>query len=208
MGRQPVQACLCGISLPDLPTPVGRLSGRAQIRRCETLRQIKTAPIDVILVCVRWHVVYPPSYRHIEEIMEERGVSVDRFLPLIFAAVEKYDEQESKLHAAQFKRSLKIAGQAFCRAGQGRRASRQALQGRARQAQCNSLRLPLQSQQYVHKDSPMKTYQCVVCGFIYDESAGMPGEGIAPGTKWDDIPADWSCPDCGVAKSDFDMVEL
>jgi rubredoxin len=31
---------------------------------------------------------------------------------------------------------------------------------------------------------------------------------IAAGTKWDDIPADWSCPDCGVAKSDFDMVEI
>ena len=49
-------------------------------------------PIDVILVCIRWYVAYPLSYRHLEEIMEERGVSVDhssinrwaiRFLPLI-----------------------------------------------------------------------------------------------------------------------------
>jgi len=52
----------------------------------------------------------------------------------------------------------------------------------------------------------MKTYQCVVCGFIYDEAAGMPDEGIAPGTRWEDIPADWECPECGVAKADFEMV--
>ena len=52
----------------------------------------------------------------------------------------------------------------------------------------------------------MKTYQCVVCGFIYDEAAGMPEEGIAPRTRWEDIPTDWECPDCGVAKADFEMV--
>ena len=52
----------------------------------------------------------------------------------------------------------------------------------------------------------MKTYQCVVCGFIYEEAAGMPNEGIAPGTRWEDIPADWECPECGVAKADFEMV--
>jgi len=49
-------------------------------------------PIDVILVCIRWYAAYPLSYRHLEEMMEERGVSVDhssinrwaiRFLPLI-----------------------------------------------------------------------------------------------------------------------------
>ncbi len=54
----------------------------------------------------------------------------------------------------------------------------------------------------------MKTYQCIVCGFIYEESVGMPAEGIAAGTLWGDIPDDWACPDCGVAKSDFEMVEL
>lgn len=54
----------------------------------------------------------------------------------------------------------------------------------------------------------MKTYQCIVCGFIYDEAAGLPEEGIAPGTRWDDISADWACPDCGVAKADFEMVEV
>jgi rubredoxin len=61
---------------------------------------------------------------------------------------------------------------------------------------------------YYKKRITMKTYQCIVCGFIYDEAAGMPEDGIAPGTKWDDIPANWECPDCGVAKADFDMVEV
>ena len=46
------------------------------------------------------------------------------------------------------------------------------------------------------------------CGFEYDEAKGWPEDGIAPGTRWDDIPEDWSCPDCGAAKSDFEMVEV
>ncbi len=54
----------------------------------------------------------------------------------------------------------------------------------------------------------LKVLHCIVCGFVYDESAGLPAEGIAPGTRWADIPEDWACPDCGVAKSDFEMVEL
>jgi|TARA_Y100001951_G_scaffold105288_1_gene121499 rubredoxin len=54
----------------------------------------------------------------------------------------------------------------------------------------------------------MKTYVCIVCGLIYDEAAGMPSEGIPAGTLWADVPADWLCPDCGVAKSDFEMVEV
>ena len=53
----------------------------------------------------------------------------------------------------------------------------------------------------------MKQWECVVCGFIYDEAQGLPEEGIAPGTAWSDIPEDWECPDCGVSKSDFEMVE-
>ena len=56
-------------------------------------------PIDVILVCIRWYVAYPLSYRHLEEMMEERGVSVDhssinrwaiRFLPLIEKVSRKH----------------------------------------------------------------------------------------------------------------------
>jgi rubredoxin len=54
----------------------------------------------------------------------------------------------------------------------------------------------------------MKTYLCIVCGFIYDEAAGRPEDGIAPGTKWADVPDTWACPDCGVAKADFEAVEV
>ncbi|MFZ6876470.1 rubredoxin [Undibacterium sp. Di27W] len=54
----------------------------------------------------------------------------------------------------------------------------------------------------------MKTYQCSICGLIYDESLGFPEEGIPAGTRWNDIAADWKCPDCGVAKADFEMVEI
>ena len=54
----------------------------------------------------------------------------------------------------------------------------------------------------------MKKWQCVVCGFVYDEEVGMPEDGIAPSTAWSSIPDDWECPDCGVVKADFEMVEL
>ncbi|MCL1623396.1 rubredoxin [Moraxella sp. Tifton1] len=54
----------------------------------------------------------------------------------------------------------------------------------------------------------MKKYQCIVCGWIYDEALGCPEEGLAPGTRWEDIPDDWSCPECGVTKDDFEMVEI
>ena len=54
----------------------------------------------------------------------------------------------------------------------------------------------------------MKTYQCIVCGFIYDESVGMPEEGIAAGTRWDQVPMNWTCPECGARKEDFEVVQL
>ncbi len=53
-----------------------------------------------------------------------------------------------------------------------------------------------------------KKYMCVVCGWIYDEEAGDPEEGLAPGTRWDDIPDTWMCPDCAAGKDDFEMVEI
>ena len=43
----------------------------------------------------------------------------------------------------------------------------------------------------------MKKYMCLICGWIYDEAAGAPDEGIAPGTKWEDVPPNWTCPECG-----------
>jgi rubredoxin len=50
----------------------------------------------------------------------------------------------------------------------------------------------------------MAKYVCSVCGYIYDEAAGIPEAGIAPGTKWDDLPDDWVCPICGAAKTEFE----
>lgn len=49
----------------------------------------------------------------------------------------------------------------------------------------------------------MKKYVCIICGYIYDEAAGIPEKGIAPGTRWEDLPDDWSCPLCGASKSEF-----
>jgi rubredoxin len=57
-------------------------------------------------------------------------------------------------------------------------------------------------------DESYKSWKCRTCGYIYDERKGDPDEGLAPGTRWADIPDDWICPICGTAKSDFDMVEL
>lgn len=54
----------------------------------------------------------------------------------------------------------------------------------------------------------MKKWQCIVCGWEYDEAEGLPDEGIEPGTKWEDIPDDWTCPDCGAPKDDFEMMEV
>jgi len=61
---------------------------------------------------------------------------------------------------------------------------------------------------FLTKERVMKQYICAVCGFVYDEEAGLPTEGIPAGTRWDDIPEDWMCPDCGVSKSDFEMMEF
>ena len=54
----------------------------------------------------------------------------------------------------------------------------------------------------------MGTFMCVVCGFVYDEEKGLPQEGIAPGTLWEDIPENWKCPECSAAKNDFEMIEI
>ncbi len=51
-----------------------------------------------------------------------------------------------------------------------------------------------------------QVYRCIVCGHEYSEAAGAPEEGIAPGTRWADIPDDWCCPECGASKEDFELV--
>lgn len=54
----------------------------------------------------------------------------------------------------------------------------------------------------------MKTWLCIICGLIYDERKGWPDDGIAPGTRWEDVPDDWLCPDCQVGKEDFEMLAI
>ena len=56
--------------------------------------------------------------------------------------------------------------------------------------------------------SGFKNWECVICGFIYSEEAGLPDDGIPAGTKWEDVPEDWVCPDCGASKAEFEMVEI
>ncbi len=53
-----------------------------------------------------------------------------------------------------------------------------------------------------------KTWMCLICGWIYDEAAGAPEHGITPGTLWKDVPMNWTCPECGARKEDFEMVQI
>ena len=53
----------------------------------------------------------------------------------------------------------------------------------------------------------MKKYKCLMCGYVYDPQAGIPDDGIEPGTVFEDLPDDWVCPDCGVGKDEFEPVE-
>jgi len=53
----------------------------------------------------------------------------------------------------------------------------------------------------------MKKYVCGVCGYIYDPAKGDPSANIAPGTAFENLPADWVCPECGVGKEEFSVQE-
>ena len=53
-----------------------------------------------------------------------------------------------------------------------------------------------------------RKYMCLICGFVYDEEFGMPDAGIPPGTRWNDIPRSWRCPDCGAGREEFEMTEI
>jgi rubredoxin len=50
----------------------------------------------------------------------------------------------------------------------------------------------------------MDRYVCTICGWVYDPEQGDPDNGVAPGTKWEDVPDDWECPVCGAPKDDFE----
>jgi rubredoxin len=56
--------------------------------------------------------------------------------------------------------------------------------------------------------TPFKSWMCLVCGWIYNEEDGSPEEGIAAGTRWEDVPPNWTCPECGARKEDFEMVQI
>jgi rubredoxin len=43
---------------------------------------------------------------------------------------------------------------------------------------------------------------------LYEEKLGMPYDGISPGTPWEQVPMNWTCPECGARKEDFEMVEI
>lgn len=51
-----------------------------------------------------------------------------------------------------------------------------------------------------------ETWHCTLCDFVYDEAEGLPSEGIAAGTRWADVPHDWTCPDCSAAKDGFEKL--
>ena len=53
----------------------------------------------------------------------------------------------------------------------------------------------------------MERYVCKVCGYIYDPARGDPGNGVKPGTAFDDLPDDWVCPVCGVGKEEFEVID-
>ena len=50
-------------------------------------------------------------------------------------------------------------------------------------------------------------YVCSVCDWEYDETVGDPDNGIAPGTKFEDLPEDFACPVCSVGKDMFEKAE-
>jgi rubredoxin len=54
--------------------------------------------------------------------------------------------------------------------------------------------------------SDFRKWQCILCGFVYDEVLGLPDDGSAAGTRWEYVPDDWVCPHCAATKADFDMV--
>ncbi len=57
-------------------------------------------------------------------------------------------------------------------------------------------------------ESEPRTWMCLICGWIYSEADGDPEHGIPPGTAWADVSINWTCPECGARKEDFEMVQI
>lgn len=53
----------------------------------------------------------------------------------------------------------------------------------------------------------MSKWICIICGFVYDEALGLPEAGIAPGTRFAELPDDWQCPECASPKESFELYE-
>jgi rubredoxin len=56
------------------------------------------------------------------------------------------------------------------------------------------------------KTVPMEKYRCLVCGHVYDPAEGDPTQGIAPGTRFEDLPDGWVCPECGTPKDQYEKM--
>ncbi len=52
----------------------------------------------------------------------------------------------------------------------------------------------------------MDKYECLMCGYIYEPEKGDPDNGVSPGTPFENLPEDWTCPVCGADKDDFQKV--
>ena len=57
------------------------------------------------------------------------------------------------------------------------------------------------------EDEIMDAYVCTVCGYVYEPANGDPDSGVDPGTSFEDIPDDWTCPVCDVPKDQFEKEE-
>lgn len=53
----------------------------------------------------------------------------------------------------------------------------------------------------------MKKHECGVCGYIYEPELGDPDHGIPPGTAFENLPDDWTCPVCGAGKEMFTPID-
>jgi rubredoxin len=56
------------------------------------------------------------------------------------------------------------------------------------------------------KEENMDRYRCLICDYVYDPEAGDPENGVAPGTAFENLPADWVCPLCGADQSNFEKI--
>lgn len=49
-------------------------------------------------------------------------------------------------------------------------------------------------------------YICQLCGYVYKVNKGDPDNGVEPGTEFDELPEDWTCPLCAAGKDDFEVI--